>query len=153
MFSRPTPPDAVPAAGTHRRPLDNPRMLIVAALLLLMVLAGLFWLSDRTSEIPLTILNDVVLYALLGVDLTLLAALLFVLVRNLVKLWVEQRRSAPFARFRAKLVGALLVMTIIPSLLVLISGSEIISNSTARWFSEPVDELLSAAQSIAREYV
>ena len=53
-------------------------------------------------------------------------ALFFVLARNLLKLWVEQRQAAPFARFRAKLVAALLAMTIIPAVLVLISGSQII---------------------------
>ena len=50
----------------------------------------------------------------------------------------------------AKLVAALLAMTIVPAVLVLISGSQIIRDSAARWFSEPVDEVLSAAQSIAQ---
>ena len=67
---------------------------------------------------------------------------MFVLARNLVKLWVERRQAAPFARFRAKLVAALLAMTIVPAVLVLISGSQISRNSVERWFSEPVDEVL-----------
>ena len=74
------------------------------------------------------------------------------LARNLLKLWVEQRQAAPFARFRAKLVGALLAMSIMPAVLVLISGSEIIRNSAAHWFSEPVDEVLSGAQKIASRF-
>jgi len=136
----------------RRRTLDNPRLLAVAFLLLLAVLAALLWLSSQTSEIPLRVLNDVVFYALLAVDLALLAALGFVLVRSLVKLWVEQRRAAPFARFRAKLVAALLAMAIVPAVLVLVSGSEIIRNSFSRWFSEPVEELLGTSQDIARRY-
>ena len=123
----------------RRRLLDNPRILTLIAILLIGVLAGLFWLSGRTSEIALPLLADVLLYPLLAVDLALLLALGFVLARNLLKLWVEQRQAAPFARFRAKLVAALLAMTIVPSVLVLISGSEIIRNSAERWFSEPVD--------------
>ena len=42
-------------------------------------------------------------------------------------------------------------MTIVPAVLVLISGSQIIRDSADRWFSEPVDEVLSAAQVIARQ--
>ncbi len=145
-----SPPAAAPE--TRRRPLDNPRVLIVVGLLLVAVLAGLFWLSNRTTQIPLLELNDVVLYALLAVDLALLVTLCFVLVRNLVKLWVEQRQAAPFARFRAKLVGALLAMTIVPAVLVLWSGSEIMRSSAAQWFSEPVDQVLGAAQFIASHY-
>ncbi len=73
-------------------------------------------------------------------------ALVFVLARNLLKLWVERRQAAPFARFRAKLVGALLAMSIIPAVLVLISGSEILRNSAARWFSEPVEQVVTGAK-------
>jgi two-component system nitrogen regulation sensor histidine kinase NtrY len=149
MLFRTTTADAVPPPEPRRRALDNPRVLTAAAVLLIAVLAGLFWLSDRSSQIALPFLTDVLLYALLAVDLALLSALGFVLARNLLKLWVEQRQARPFARFRAKLVAALLAMTIIPSVLVLISGSEIIRSSANRWFSEPVGEVVSAAQTIA----
>ena len=53
------------------------------------LLGGLFWLANRSSEMAPQLLTDVLLYALLAVDLLLLAALVFVLVRNLLKLWVE----------------------------------------------------------------
>ena len=66
---------------------------------------------------------------------------------------MEQRRAAPFARFRIKLVGALLAMTIIPAVLVLISGSQIISSSTQKWLSAPVDQVLSVANDVASRYV
>ena len=136
----------------RRRLLDRPRVLAVAALVLVGLMAGLFWLADRTSDLAPQFLTDVLLYGLLAVDLLLLAALSFVLVRNLLKLWVEQRRAAPFARFRAKLVAALLAMTILPAVLVLLSGSQIIRDSAARWFSAPVEDVLVAAQEIARQY-
>jgi two-component system nitrogen regulation sensor histidine kinase NtrY len=144
--------DAASGAEARRRPLDNPRFLLVAAAILIALLVGLFWLSNRTTQLALPFLADVLLYPLLAVDLMLLAALFFVLARNLLKLWVEQRQAAPFARFRAKLVAALLAMTIVPAVLVLLSGSEIIRNSAERWFSEPVDEVMSSAQRIARRY-
>ena len=137
---------------SRKRLLDNPRVLVTAGLLLIGLLAALFWVAGRTNEIAPPLLADVLLYALLAVNLALLAALFFVLARNLLKLWVEQRQAAPFAKFRGKLVGALLAMTIVPSVLVLISGSQIISDSAERWFSEPVDEVLTAAQEIARQY-
>ncbi len=143
MLSRESPPTR-PSERAPRRALDNPRVLIAAGGLLVAILAGLFWLADQTSQIAPTLLSDVLLYALLAVDLVLLVALFFVLARNLLKLWVEQRRAVPFARFRAKLVAALLAMTIVPAVLVLISGSQIIRDSAIRWFSEPVDDVLNA---------
>ncbi len=82
----------------------------------------------------------------------MLVALVFVLARNVIKLIVERRRALPFARFRAKLVAVLLGMTLIPSILVLLVGSELIRNSTDRWFNAPMDEVLSSANRIAGDY-
>ncbi len=141
-----------PQERQARRLLDRPRVLVVAVVVLVGLMAALFWLADRTSQMAPQFLTDVLLYGLLAVNLLLLAALFFVLVRNLLKLWVEQRRAAPFARFRAKLVAALLAMTILPAVLVLLSGSQIIRDSAARWFSEPVEAVLVSAQEIARQY-
>lgn len=148
----PTTVEPEPSPRRTRRLLDRPGVLSAAALLLVALLAALFWLTNRSSEIAPQLLTDVLLHALVAVDLVLLAALSFVLVRNILKLWVEQRRAAPFARFRGKLVAALLAMTIVPAVLVLISGGQIIRDSAARWFSAPVDEVLGAAQEIARRY-
>jgi two-component system nitrogen regulation sensor histidine kinase NtrY len=144
----------VPPPEPRRRALDNPRMLAVVVVGLVALLVGLFWLPvwlpDRTVEVYAPLLSDVVLYTFYAVDLAILAALLFVLARNLLKLWVEQRRAAPFARFRAKLVAALLALTIVPAVLVLISGSEIFRTSVTRWFSAPVEEVLDASKNIAQ---
>jgi two-component system nitrogen regulation sensor histidine kinase NtrY len=144
------PPAAVPAP--RRRLLDNPRIVTLIVLLLIAVAVGLFWLSGQSADIETELLTDVVLYALLSLDMALIVALVFVLARNLVKLWVEQRQAAPFSRFRAKLVGALLAMSIVPAVLVLVSGSEILRNSAARWFSQDVDAVLKGAKDIASQY-
>ena len=92
------------------------------------------------------------LYALLAVDLRCWSTLVFVLARNLVKLWVEQRQAAPFARFRAKLVGALLAMTIVPAVLVLLSGSEIIRSIGGALVQRAGRPAAGAAQEIASHY-
>ena len=78
------------------------------------------------------------------------AALGSLIARNVITLIVERRRAVPFARFRTKLVAALVGMTLIPSVLVLIVGSEVIRNSAERWFSAPIDDVLTSARAIAR---
>ena len=100
MYIRPT--DVQTEVPGRRRFLDSPRVLGAIAILLVAILGGLFWIAKRSSQMPLPLLADVLLYTLLAVDLALLVALSFVLVRNLLKLWIEQRSAAPFARFRAK---------------------------------------------------
>ena len=153
---RPATVPEVKGAGApepHRRPFrDNPRLILLGILILLGALVAMVTLADRAPDLNPNFLTEVLLYALSIADLIMLVALGFVLARNVVKLLVERRRGLPFSRFRAKLVGALLGLTIIPALLVLIVGTELIRSSTKKWVSQPVDAVLSSARQIAQHY-
>src|SRR4051812_30775884 len=136
-----------------RRPFrDNPRLILAGIAVLLAVLVALLVIASGTSRFSPDFLSEFVLYALSAADLTMLAALSFVLARNIVKLVVERRKALPFARFRAKLVALLLGMTLVPAVLVLIVGSELIRTNIDRWFNEPMAEILSSANQIASDY-
>ena len=130
---------------------DSPRLILVGIGVLVAVLVLMLVAANRLRFAP-ELFTEVVLYALIAADLTMLAALAFVLARNLVKLVVEQRRALPFARFRSKLVAVLMTMTVVPAVLVLIVGSELISQSVDRWFNAPMDEILSSANQVASDY-
>jgi hypothetical protein len=73
------------------------------------------------------VLGEFVLYALSATNLTMLLALLFVLARNIIKLVGRAAAGDPVrAGSGTRLVTALLGMTLIPAVLVLIVGSELI---------------------------
>jgi two-component system, NtrC family, nitrogen regulation sensor histidine kinase NtrY len=152
LHPRPTLPPRKPAPppAAERRPFrDNPRLILAGIVLLLVSLAAIIRLSDRTTRLNPDFLSEVVLYSLSIADVTMLLALGFVLARNVIKLVVERRRGLPFSRFRLKLVAALLGLTIVPSVLVLLAGSELIRQTTTRWFSQPVTAVLTSANAIA----
>ena len=137
----------------RRRPfLDNTKLILLGIVALIGALIGLLALANRSSTLAPDFLAEFVLYALSITNLTMLVALVFVLARNIVKLIVERRKALPFARFRAKLVAVLLGMTLIPAVLVLLVGGELIRNSVDRWFNAPMDEMLASANSIAADY-
>jgi len=167
--SRPSESESMPATVTSvtprrasgpslapqppRRPFrDNPRLILAGIVVLIGVLVTLLAMANGSSRFSPDFLSEFVLYALSAADLTMLAALLFVLARNIIKLIVERRRALPFARFRAKLVVLLLGMTFVPAVLVLLVGSELIRTSVDRWFNAPTDEILSSANKIAGDY-
>jgi two-component system nitrogen regulation sensor histidine kinase NtrY len=152
---RPGPPPRVPtgAPAVERRPFrDNPRLILLGIVLLFAALAAMIVLADRSPGLNPDFLSEVVLYALSAADLTMLLALVFVLARNLVKLFVERRRGLPFSRFRAKLVLALLGLTIVPSVLVLLVGGELIRSITQLWFSQPIAEVVRSANEMGADY-
>src|SRR4051794_25925977 len=142
-----------PDAPSGRRPFrDNPRLILAGIAVLLIALVAIVTIANRSTGYSPDFLSEVVLYALTAADLTMLVALVFVLARNIVKLVVERRHGRPFARFRAKLVTLLLGMTLVPAILVLAVGSELLQASVERWFNAPMDEILSSANRIAGDY-
>ena len=147
------PPPKKSSAPRGRRPFrDNTRRILIGIAILIGLLASLLLLASQTSSLAPDFLTEVVLYALSATNLTILVALVFVLARNIIKLVVERRRALPFAHFRAKLVTVLLGMTLIPAVLVLLVGSELIRNSMQGWFNAPMEDVVSSANSIAGDY-
>jgi two-component system nitrogen regulation sensor histidine kinase NtrY len=142
-----------PAPESPRRPFrDNPRLILAGIGVLLVVFVALLAIANGTSRFSPDFLSEFVLYALSAADLMMLVALVFVLARNIVKLIVERRKALPFARFRSKLVALLLGMTLVPTVLVLIVGSELIRTNIDRWFNAPMADILSSANQIASDY-
>jgi len=139
--------------ASSRRPFrDNPRLILAGIVLLVAVLILILAVANRTPRLSPDFLSEFVLYALSAADFTILVVFVWLLGRNIVKLVVERRRGLPFARFRSKLVALLLAMTLVPAVLVLIVGSELISRSVDRWFNAPMDEILASANRIAADY-
>jgi two-component system nitrogen regulation sensor histidine kinase NtrY len=152
--TNPRPGRAIPTRRVRaRRPFrDNPILILASILLLVAALVATIAFANRSARLSPDFLTEFVLYALSVAVLSLLLTLVFVLGRNIVKLIVEQRRALPFARFRTKLVLMLLGMTLMPAVLVLLVGSELIRNNIERWFNAPLEEILSSASRIASDY-
>jgi two-component system nitrogen regulation sensor histidine kinase NtrY len=147
------PDDPAPVQVPPRRPFrDNPRLILLGIAILMAALVAIVIAAQRTARLSPDFLTEVVLYALSATNLMMLLALVFVLARNVIKLLVERRGAMPFARFRAKLVFVLMGMTLIPAVLVLIVGSQVVLTAVDRWFNAPMDEMLSSANSIAADY-
>jgi two-component system nitrogen regulation sensor histidine kinase NtrY len=141
-----------PGDAPPRRPFrDNPRLILTGIGALVAALVAILAVANRSPRFSPDFLTEFVLYALSAADLTMLVALVFVLTRNIVKLVVERRRALPFARFRAKLVALLLGMTLVPAVLVLMVGSELIRTNIDRWFNAPMADIVSSANQMASD--
>jgi nitrogen fixation/metabolism regulation signal transduction histidine kinase len=111
---------------------------------------GAFWLFARLRELPPEELtNRLLVFLLWWFDLTLIAVLLFMLLRNLTKLALERHHGVFGSRFRAKLVLSYLVLIFGPTLLVFLLSASLLSHAAARWFSEPVEEMAAQGTALA----
>ena len=62
-----------------------------------------------------------------------IAALLFMLVRIIAKLYFERRRGILGSKLRSRLVTTLFAVSIIPSLILFVVGQNFISKNVDRW--------------------
>src|SRR3954462_750833 len=85
---------AVTVAPPPRRPFrDNPRLILAGIAMLVVVLPALLAIATGTSRVSPDFLSEFVLHAVSAADRTRIAALVFVVVRNMVKLVVERRKA------------------------------------------------------------
>ncbi|HYV41104.1 MAG TPA: hypothetical protein VEO02_04875, partial [Thermoanaerobaculia bacterium] len=98
----------------QRRRKDN-RLIIGLVLAVLVVWSVVSVLEHRANQMePVTITRGLLLFVLSYINITLIAAVLFVLCRVLVKTWLERRREVLGSRFQTKLLITSIGLTAIP---------------------------------------
>src|SRR5262245_3556271 len=136
------------ASEILRRRKDN-RLIVGLVLAVLVVWAGVAVLEQRAAEMdPATITRGLALFVLSYLNVTLIAAVLFVLGRTLIKLWLDRRRPALGSRFQTKLLVTYIGLTAIPIGLVFFSATGLLQNSIDRWFSTPVRQVVQQARAV-----
>src|ERR1051325_1606007 len=119
--------------------------LMVAALIFLEV-----QLPDVAPEYALG--GNIVFFLLININIILLGLLVFLVVRNLVKLVVERRRRMLGARLQARLVVAFVGLALVPSVLLFMIAGGLLRRSFDRWFDSKVESALQGSLEIGQTY-
>ena len=126
---------------------------IVILVTALMVAALIFFevqLPDVTPEYSLG--SNIVFFLLININIILLGLLVFLVVRNLVKLVVERKRRMPGSRLQARLVVAFVGLSLVPSVLLFIIAGGLLRRSFDRWFDSKVESALQGSLEIGQTY-
>ena len=132
----------------QRRSKDN-RLIIWLVLAVLVVWSVVSVLEQRANQMePVTITRGLLLFVLSYINITLIAAVLFVLCRVLIKTWLERRRDVLGSRFQTKLLVTYIGLTAIPIGLLFFTATGLLQRSIDRWFSTPVREVVGQARAV-----
>jgi two-component system nitrogen regulation sensor histidine kinase NtrY len=132
----------------QRRRKDN-RLIVGLVLAVLVVWSVVSVLEHRANEMePVTITRGLLLFVLSYINITLIAAVLFVLCRVLLKTWLERRRDVFGSRFQTKLLVTYIGLTAIPIGLLFFTATGLLQRSIDRWFSTPVREVVGRARAV-----
>jgi two-component system, NtrC family, nitrogen regulation sensor histidine kinase NtrY len=105
---------------------------------------------EATSHLPLS--KNILVLALINLNILLILLILFLVFRNIFKLVMERRRGVPGARLRSKLVLAFVALSLIPTMLLFFVSAGIISNSIESWFNEEIETSLEESLEVAQTY-
>ncbi|MFY9270632.1 MAG: ATP-binding protein [Candidatus Manganitrophaceae bacterium] len=125
-------------------------ILITAVLLTLSV--SLTFLFFRGIEGPSLFSTNILVLTLVNINITLAILLILLLSRNLIKLYFERRQEPRRSSFKRKLVAAFIGLPMIPSMLLFIVASGLLTSSIENWFSIQVEKSLDHALEIAQAY-
>ncbi len=105
---------------------------------------NLSFLRPNSSE------ETLVLAALSSLIFLLLVTLGFILVRNLLKVFLERRVGVLGSKFRTRMVVGALVISTTPVLFLYLFAYGLMNRSIERWFSQPVEEVRADSADVAR---
>ena len=96
--------------------------------------------------------SNIVFFLLINVNIILLGLLVFLVVRNLIKLIVERRRRILGSRLQGRLVLAFVSLSLVPSVLLFLIAGGLLTRSFDRWFDSKVDSALQGSLEIGQTY-
>lgn len=119
----------------------------IIAIVALMTFAGSRWIHFG-SAIPIS--NTILMFILTNINLLLVILLIFLVVRNLVKLLYDRKRKVMGAKLRTRLVVAFISLTLLPASVLFIFSITFITKSIDSWFTVPVEQALDNSLRVGR---
>jgi two-component system nitrogen regulation sensor histidine kinase NtrY len=130
------------------------RREIIVIFFLLILIGLLFYFQTHISrwgdQIPIA--NNILVISLIGLNIILLLLLVFLILRNVVKLIFERKRKVLGSKLRTKLVLAFIALSLVPTILLFFIATQFITSSIERWFSIQVEGSLQESLVVAQLY-
>jgi two-component system nitrogen regulation sensor histidine kinase NtrY len=108
--------------------------------------------SQFFNKDDLPISTNILVYGLTSINVILILLLLFLIVRNVVKLFYERRRGIIGAKLRTKLVAAFVGLSLVPTILLFLFAINFLSYSIEFWFNIKIGDALNRSLEVAQVY-
>ncbi len=143
--------DGVPLDRGEKRKRRRERITIVLVLLAIVILSNFaLKLAKHSSTLPFV--NSIFFFGIINLNLILLAVLVFLIFRNLSKLFLERRKGLLGSKLKTKLVASFLTLSIVPTVVLFVISSFYINSTFDKWFSVKVGNTLQASLEITDTY-
>lgn len=134
----------------HRRRKRERRIIFLTACLFALCLFLEINFFSIGQKLPF--INSILFFALINVNIILIGLLVFLVFKNIIKLFWERRGNVLGAKLKTKLVVVFVSFTLIPTVLLCTVAVFYINNSFGRWFSFNIAESLRSAVDVHHDY-
>ena len=105
---------------------------------------------DLGIDLPFS--GSILVFALININVILLLLMLFLIVRNIVKLLFERRKDIMGAKLRTKLVLAFVTLTLLPTIVLFFASVQFISSSIDYWSSLQIEQSLKNSLEVGQDH-
>ncbi len=127
------------------------RIIILITIVVIFILTYLeSHLFQRETIIPVS--NNILVFGLININIILILLLIFLIVRNVVKLIFERRRGIVGSKLRTKLVAAFVSLSLIPTVILFLVSVNFLSYSIENWFNMAIGDALNKTVELAQVY-
>jgi two-component system nitrogen regulation sensor histidine kinase NtrY len=118
------------------------------------ILTIVFTLISSTffNKYNLPLSTNIFVFGLTSINFILIVFLLFLIIRNVVKLFYEHRRGVIGSKLRTKLVATFVGLSLIPTILLFLFAINFLSYSIDFWFNIKIGETLNRSLEVAQVY-
>ena len=136
---------------TESRRRRRERIIIFITIIVIILLTYLErHLSHIEELVPIS--NEVLIFGLTNINIILIILLIFLIVRNAVKLIFERRRGILGSKLRTKLVVAFVSLSLIPTIVLFLVAIQFLSYSIDNWFNIKMSSTLTRSLEVAQTY-
>jgi two-component system nitrogen regulation sensor histidine kinase NtrY len=137
--------------GQESRKRRNELLIIGITALILAVLFVFEWQLPQVQG-NLSEGRNIFYLSLINLNVILLLLLLFLIIRNLVKLIFERKRRILGSKLRTKLVTAFLGFSVVTAFVLFFVAVGLITSAVEKWFSIQVEKSLEGSLEVAQTY-
>lgn len=127
------------------------RYAIIICLILIPVLTYLETVVFEIGEVSFPISGNVLVFSLININIILLLLMVFLVLRNLLRLIFEQRKISLGKSLRTRLVISFISLSLIPTILLFFIALQFVSTSMDYWFNSNVEESLDESLRVAQD--
>ncbi|MEE9912381.1 MAG: HAMP domain-containing protein [Deltaproteobacteria bacterium] len=132
----------------RKRRRERILMLVVGVLAIVFTILA----SQFSSRKELPISSNILVYGLTSINIILILLLLFLIVRNVFKLFSERRKGVIGSKLRTKLVAAFVGLSLVPTILLFLFAINFLSYSIEFWFNIKIGDALNRSLEVAQLY-